>query len=96
MTLISNLIYTILSYMTLKKTANKASKSNRNEEFLLKIGQRLQEILDKQSITHEIFYADTSINAHRIIVGKVNMTMSTFSRICDYLKVNPEEFFRKL
>jgi len=80
--------------MTSKKPAKKVVKSNRNEEFLLKVGQRLQEILDQKGITHEIFYADTSINAHRIIVGKVNMTMSTFSRICEYLKVKPEEFFR--
>jgi len=82
--------------MTSKKVAAKKKVSKRNEEFLLKVGERLQSIMEKQGITHEIFYADTSINPHRLIVGKTNMTMSTFSRICEYLKVSPEEFFKKM
>jgi hypothetical protein len=82
--------------MTLKKSVSKGKLSNRNEEFLQKVGTRLQSIMEEQGITHEIFYADTSINPHRIIAGKTNMTMSTFSRICDYLKISPESFFKKL
>jgi hypothetical protein len=82
--------------MTLKKPVKKGRDSNRDEEFLLKVGTRLQKLMEERGITHEIFYSDTSINPHRLVVGKTNMTMSTFSRICEYLKVTPEEFFGKM
>jgi DNA-binding Xre family transcriptional regulator len=82
--------------MTSKKSTIKGRTSTRNEAFLQKIGARLQFLMDQQGITHEIFYADTSINPHRIISGKTNMTMSTFSRICEYLKIEPTDFFKKI
>ena len=96
MTLIFNLFYSTLSYMTSKKSTTKGKTSTRNEEFLLKVGERLHQLMEEQGITHEIFYADTSINPHRLIAGKTNMTMSTFSRICEYLRVSPEEYFKRM
>ena len=74
----------------------KAQKSHfRDSLFLRKVGKRIDKLLKEKKITHEIFYNDTDINPHRLIVGKVNMTLSTFKRICDYLKVSPSDFFRK-
>ena len=66
----------------------------RDEAFMLVVGERIRELMKEKSITHEVFFNDTSINPHRLIVGKKNMTISTFKRICDYLEVSPEEFFK--
>jgi len=71
-----------------------SKKHFRDEEFLRKVGKRIEQLMRQKSITHEIFYNDTSINPHRLIVGKVNMTLSTFNRICIYLEVKPSDFFR--
>ncbi len=56
----------------------------------------MQDLMTEKCITHEVFYNDTSINPHRLISGKINMTISTFQRICTYLGISPEEFFRGL
>jgi DNA-binding Xre family transcriptional regulator len=80
--------------MTSEQSKQKTRQNYRNQTFLNRVGARMQQLMDKRGITHEIFYNDTSINPHRIIVGKMNMTISTFSRICEYLKVSPEEFFK--
>jgi DNA-binding Xre family transcriptional regulator len=80
--------------MTLKKSHIKRAKTNRNDEFLLKIGKRIQQLMNEKDITHEAFYNDTSINPHRLIIGRVNMTISTFERICSYLKISPTDFFK--
>jgi len=66
----------------------------RDEHFMLDVGNRIQGLMKEKSITHEKFFHDTSINPHRLIVGKKNMTISTFKKICDYLEVSPEEFFK--
>ena len=80
--------------MTLKKSNKKPGRYYRNDKLLLKVGSRIQQLITEKDITHEIFYNDTTINPHRLIVGKMNMTLSTFSRICEYLQVSPEEFFK--
>jgi DNA-binding Xre family transcriptional regulator len=85
--------------MTAKKSNTvKVKRSNtlRNDAFLLKVGNRIQQIMNEKEITHEIFYHDTSINPHRLIIGKVNMTLSTFERICSYLEISPADFFKDI
>jgi len=47
-------------------------------------------------ITHEVFNHDTGLNPHRVVSGEQNLTMSTFKKICDYLDISPEEFFKDL
>lgn len=82
--------------MRLKKPIKKPRTYYRDEAFLLKVGGRIQELMANKGITHEVFYNDTSINPHRLIVGKMNMTLSTFSRICEYLETTPEDFFKAI
>ncbi len=69
-------------------------KRYRDPILLNKVGRRMQELMNERSITHEVFYNDTSINPHRLISGKINMTISTFQRICTYLEISPEDFFK--
>jgi DNA-binding Xre family transcriptional regulator len=97
MTLIKKISYFILaSYMTLKKSTKKTRKYYRDEAFLFKVGGRIKELMTDKGITHEVFYNDTSINPHRLIIGKMNMTLSTFARICEYLETTPEDFFKAI
>ena len=81
-------IFDITSYMTSRKAPYK------DEEFLKSVGKRLRELLTDKGITHEVFYHDTDINPHRYIVGKHNMTLSNFKKICDYLEITPEAFLQ--
>jgi len=97
MTLIKKISYLILaSFMTPKKSTKKPRNYYRDEAFLIKVGSRIQELMLHKGVTHEVFYNDTSINPHRLIIGKMNMTLSTFSRICEYLETTPEDFFKAI
>ena len=69
-------------------------KYYRDEEFLIQVGKRIENLMKERKITHEVFYNDISINPHRLIVGKINMTISTFKKICDYFKLAPQDFFK--
>lgn len=80
--------------MTLKGSNKKSAGRFKDTSFLQKVGERMQQLMTDRGITHEVFYNDTSINPHRLIIGQVNMTLSTFSRICQYLDITPEEFFK--
>lgn len=78
-------------------TSNDSSKKPfKDEAFLLAVGKRMQQLMKEKDITHEVFYHDTDINPHRYIVGKHNITLSNFKRICDYLEISPEEFMREI
>ena len=69
-------------------------KYYRDEKFLIQVGKRIEDLMKERKITHEIFYNDVSINPHRLIIGKINMTLSTFKRICNYFQITPQDFFK--
>jgi transcriptional regulator with XRE-family HTH domain len=76
--------------------SNQGKRYYRDEQFLKEIGKRIEQLMKARNITHEVFNNDTGLNPHRVISGEQNLTISTFKKICDYLEVGPEEFFKGL
>ena len=64
-----------------------------NIELLVKVIACLKEIRKSKKITLEVFYFDTGIHLARIEQGKTNITVSTLSKICDYLEISLSDFF---
>ena len=75
--------------------SNQGKRYYRDDAFLKASGQRFESLMKGKGITHEVFYNDTSINPHRLIKGELNLTLSTFKKICDYLEITPEAFFKE-
>lgn len=74
--------------------SNKGKLYYRDDQFLKEVGKRIEKLMKDRGITHETFNSDTKLNPHRLISGEQNLTLSTLKKICDYLEVSPEEFFR--
>ncbi len=65
-----------------------------NTELLNKVIACIKEIRKSKKITLEIFYFDTGVHLARIEQGKTNITVSTLSKICDYLEISLSDFFK--
>lgn len=76
--------------------SNQGKTYYRDDQFLKEIGKRIESLMKDRHITHEVFNHDTGLNPHRVVSGEQNLTMSTFKKICDYLDISPEEFFKDL
>lgn len=65
----------------------------KNEILLEKISQKIKALREKNDLTQEDFYNDTSIHIARIETGKGNISISTLDAICKYFKISIAEFF---
>ena len=65
----------------------------RNQPLLKKIALRLKELRLAQNVTQEHLYNETEIHIGRIETAKVNISVSTLSRLCKYFGISITEFF---
>ncbi|MBL7926021.1 MAG: helix-turn-helix transcriptional regulator [Bacteroidia bacterium] len=71
-------------------------KKARNTVLLNAIAFRIKEIRESQNITQEVFYNDTGINVGRIEKAKRDISVTTLSKICEYLGITLPLFFKNL
>jgi len=68
----------------------------RNNELIKKIALKIKALREEKGISQEDMYNDTDIHIGRIESARVNITVSTLDRICQYFGVSLGEFFKKL
>ena len=68
----------------------------KDDILLAKIAKRIKFLREERKITQEIFYNDTNIHIGRIEGGKINLSISTLSLICNYLEITLQEFFSEM
>ena len=71
-------------------------KQLQNTELSKRIVFCIKELRKSKNITLEVFYFDTGIHLARIEQGKLNITVATLSKICDYLDIRWSDFFKLL
>lgn len=69
-------------------------KQLQNTELSKRIVFCIKELRKSKNITLEVFYFDTGIHLARIEQGKLNITVATLSKICDYLDIRLSDFFK--
>jgi len=68
----------------------------RDDKLLKLITLEIKSLRQKRGITQEAFYIDTGIHLARIETGKLNLTVSTLSVICNYFEVSLSDFFKDI
>ena len=68
----------------------------RNEILLRKIALRLKALREKDGLSQEELYNETDIHIARIETAKVNISVSTLSKLCEYFGITLTEFFQKI
>ena len=71
-------------------------KQYQDKELLNKIILTIKEVRKKHGVTLETFYFDTGIHLARIEQGKTNISVSTLSKICDYVNLELSQFFSEV
>ena len=66
----------------------------RDSQLIKKIALRLKGLRENIGLTQEQLYNDTDIHIARIESSKVNPSVSTISRLCEYFGITLTEFFR--
>ena len=66
----------------------------RDRVLLQKIAWRVKQIRTSRNITQEVFYYDTNIHIARIETGKLNISVCTLAKICDYFNMSLVDFFK--
>lgn len=69
-------------------------KQYQDKELLIKIIANIKATRKSKNITLEVFYFDTGIHLARIEQGKINITISTLSKICNYFDLSISDFFK--
>jgi len=68
----------------------------KDEILLKKIALRLKALREERGISQEQLYNETDIHIARIETAKVNISVSTLSKLCSYFKIPLTEFFSKI
>ena len=68
----------------------------RDQELLQQIALKLKKLREKKGVSQEQLYNETDIHIVRIETGKVNISVSTLSKLCSYFDVSLSEFFKKI
>ncbi len=76
--------------------SKKMKQQRSNRDLLDKMAKKIRQLREKHGISQETFYIDTDIHIARIELGKVNITISTLSDICDYFSISLADFFRDI
>ena len=71
-------------------------KHLKNKELIFKIVSCIKQLRKEKKITLEVFYNDTGIHIARIEQGKLNISISTLNKICEYLEIKLSDFFIKV
>ena len=68
----------------------------RDQKLLDKIAGRLKDLREERGLSQEKVYNELDIHIARIEVGKINVSVSTISRLCEYFDITLTEFFSKI
>ena len=68
----------------------------KDEILLQKIAARLKSLRVKKGESQEEIYNQTDIHIARIETAKVNISVSTLSKLCSYFKITLSEFFENI
>ena len=68
----------------------------KDEILLKKISLRLKALREEKGVSQEQLYNETDIHIARIETAKVNISVSTLSKLCNYFEISLTEFFSKI
>ncbi len=70
---------------------------NQKDEILLKaIASEIRQIRQSKGLSQESVYLDTEIHCARLEQGRLNVTVGTLKRLCDYFGITLSEFFKAI
>ena len=70
---------------------------NQKDEILLKaIAAEIRRIRLSKGLSQETIYLDTEIHCARLEQGRLNVTVGTLKRLCDYFGLTLSEFFKEI
>lgn len=68
----------------------------RDQALIKKIALTLKAIRHEKGVSLEEVYNETDIHLARIETGKLNISISTLSRLCIYFNLSLAEFFKRV
>lgn len=68
----------------------------RDQELLHKIALKLKQLREKKGLSQVDVLNETDIHIARIETAKVNVSVSTLSKLCKYFDISLSEFFKKI
>ena len=68
----------------------------RNDILLKKISERLKALREKKGVSQQEIYNDIDIHIARIEANKVNISVSTLSKLCEYFEISLTDFFKQI
>lgn len=71
-------------------------KKFHDDILLQKIADRIRSLRNEASISQKELQNITDINIDRLETGKINITVSTIKKLCDYFRISLSEFFQEM
>lgn len=65
----------------------------RDDKLLNQIALRLKALREEHNLSQEELYNDTEVHVARIETSRVNISVSTLSKLCEYFGITLEQFF---
>ena len=71
-------------------------EQTRDKALLQKIALHIKALREAKGLSQEQFYNETDIHIGRIETGKVNISVSTVSKLCNYFGILLSDFFKSI
>lgn len=68
----------------------------RDEALLNRVVLKLKQLRNEKGLSQERVYLDTDIHIGRIEAEKVNVSISTLKKLCDYYGISLATFFQEI
>lgn len=68
----------------------------RDQILLHKIALRLKALRERKGVSQDDIFEDTKIHIARIETAKINVSVSTLNKLCEYFEITLSEFFKKI
>lgn len=68
----------------------------RDTDLLNKIALRIKALRIEKGLSQEELFAETKIHVARIETAKVNISVSTLSKLCAFFKISLADFFKHI
>lgn len=67
-----------------------------DEILLKKIAARIKELREEKGVSQKELHNVTDINIDRLEGAKVNVTVGTIQKLCNYFEITLGDFFKKM
>lgn len=68
----------------------------RDDKLLIRIAKGIKDLREERGLSQETVYHELEVHIARVETAKINVSVSTLSKLCGYFGITLSEFFKRI